>query len=100
MAAYGKTTFNCDERSATNLIYNYDRTNLQSEEMYCGWLAEGPNSRPLKIVRLPVILSERNHSTAYNLLRKIANKKFIMVDRDDNIKPMAYFENLATLIQV
>ena len=99
VAVYGQAPANCDEDCGANPINDYGRTKLEAEEIYCEWLADAPNSRSLVIVRPTVVFGERNRGNTYNLLRMIASRRFVMVGRGNNIKSMAYVENVAAVLQ-
>ena len=51
------------------------------------------------IVRPTVVFGERNRGNIYNLLRMIAHRRFAMVGRGNNIKSVAYVENVASVLQ-
>jgi nucleoside-diphosphate-sugar epimerase len=99
VAVYGQVPVNCDESCAANPNSDYGRTKLEAEGVYRSWLARAPTTRTLVIVRPTVVFGERNRGNIYNLLRMIANRRFIMVGRGDNIKSIAYVENVAAVLQ-
>jgi nucleoside-diphosphate-sugar epimerase len=67
--------------------------------VYREWQARSPGSRKLAIVRPTVVFGERNRGNVYNLLKMIASERFVMVGRGENIKSMAYVENVAAFLQ-
>ncbi len=98
VAVYGFAPKNTDESGVFNPFNNYGRTKMLAEGIYRNWLA-GDKSRCLTIVRPTVIFGERNRGNVYNLLRQMASGCFIMVGKGDNVKSMAYVENVAAFLQ-
>ena len=95
VAIYGFAPPNTDESGAANYFNEYGRTKLLAEQEYRAWQAEEPDMRTLAIVRPTVIFGPGNRGNVYNLLRQIATKRFVMFGRGQNIKSMAYVENVA-----
>ena len=50
--------------------------------------------RTLVIVRPTVVFGEYNRGNVYNLLKQIASRKFIIIGDGNNIKSMAYVQNV------
>jgi len=99
VAVYGQAPPNADESCPPKPNNDYGRTKLEAEGVYRDWLAAAPDRRSLVIVRPTVVFGERNRGNVYNLLRMIAGKRFVMVGRGDNVKSMAYVENVAAGLQ-
>jgi nucleoside-diphosphate-sugar epimerase len=98
VAVYGFAPVGTDETGAINYFNDYGRTKWLAEEKYRAWLASAPENS-LTIIRPTVIFGEQNRGNVYNLLRQIADGKFIMVGKGTNVKSMAYVENVAAFIE-
>ena len=55
-------------------------------------------NRKLVIIRPTVVFGKGNRGNVYNLFKQISNKRFIMIGNGENIKSIAYVENLASFI--
>ena len=99
VAIYGFSEPNTDESGAPNYFNDYGRTKLLAENIYKNWFEEDPLNRTLVIIRPTVIFGEGNRGNVYNLLKQIANKRFVMFGSGTNVKSMAYVENVAAFIE-
>lgn len=72
---------------------DYGESKLAGEELIYKWCAED-SKRSVTIIRPTVIFGPNNYANVYNLLDTIFRKKFIFVGPGDNIKSVAYVENL------
>jgi len=72
---------------------NYGKSKLAGENRINTWCKEN-SSRCVVIIRPTVIFGPNNYANVYNLIDKIYRKKFIFVGKGDNIKSVAYVENL------
>ena len=98
VAVYGFAPEGTGEDGEFNPFNDYGRTKLEAEAVYRAWLAEDPEHRSLVIVRPTVTFGENNRGNVYNLLRQIANGRFIMFGPGTNRKSMAYVENIAEFL--
>lgn len=98
VAVYGIGRPNTDEAGAINPSNEYGRTKAAAEECYRQWHGQGPG-RTLVTIRPTVVFGEGNRGNVYNLLSQIAGRKFLMVGGGDNVKSMAYVENVAAFIE-
>lgn len=98
VAIYGFAPSNTDETGEANYFNDYGRTKYLAEKVYKDWQAED-DKRTLVIVRPTVIFGEGNRGNVYNLLKQIASKRFVMIGNGNNIKSMAYVENVAAFIE-
>jgi nucleoside-diphosphate-sugar epimerase len=98
VAVYGFAPVGTDETGKINYFNDYGRTKWLAEEKYRAWLALN-NENSLTIIRPTVIFGEQNRGNVYNLLRQIAEGKFLMVGKGTNVKSMAYVENIAAFIE-
>ncbi|MCX7655716.1 MAG: NAD-dependent epimerase/dehydratase family protein [Treponemataceae bacterium] len=98
VAVYGFAPPNTDETGAIHYFNDYGRTKWEAEKLYRAWYEESPVSRKLAIIRPTVVFGERNRGNVYNLLKQIASGLFPMVGSGENVKSMAYVENVAAFI--
>lgn len=99
VAIYGFAPPNTDEGGEANYFNDYGRTKWLAEQAYSKWYSEDTENRRLIIIRPTVIFGEGNRGNVYNLLKQIASKKFAMFGKGENIKSMAYVENVAEFIK-
>jgi nucleoside-diphosphate-sugar epimerase len=98
VAVYGFAPVGTDETGKNNYFNDYGRTKWLAEEKYRKWLVSN-SENALTIIRPTVIFGEQNRGNVYNLLRQIASGKFLMVGNGENVKSMAYVENVAAFIE-
>ena len=98
VAVYGFSKEKISEEGKHNYFNDYGRTKHLAEKVFIEWFEENPKDRMLFIVRPTVIFGEGNRGNVYNLLRQIARKQFVMFGAGDNIKSMAYVENVAAFL--
>ena len=98
VAVYEKSNKEINESSNLKPFNHYGKSKLQAENILRKWQLEDPLKRVLVIVRPTVVFGEGNRGNVYNLMRQIYLKKFIMVGRGNNIKSLAYVQNLADFI--
>ena len=99
VAVYGFAKPNTCEDGIFNPFNDYGRTKMEAEKVFSKWQLEDPKNRSLVIIRPTVVFGERNRGNVYNLLRQIANGKFLMIGNGKNLKSMAYVENVASFIE-
>lgn len=99
VAVYGFAPVGTGEEGLIQPFNEYGRTKYDAENVFRDWQSEEPTSRTLVIVRPTVVFGERNRGNVYNLLKKIASGKFIMVGNGHNLKSIAYVENVAAFLQ-
>lgn len=99
VAVYGFAPIGTDENGAIAPFNDYGRTKFQAEEVFRSWFDEVPEERTLIIIRPTVVFGEQNRGNVYNLLRQIASGRFIMVGDGNNMKSIAYVENVAAFIE-
>jgi len=98
VAVYGFAPIGTDESGKINYFNDYGRTKWLAEEKYREWLKKD-HERSLTIIRPTVIFGEQNRGNVYNLLKQIAEGRFLMVGQGKNVKSMAYVENVAAFIE-
>ena len=99
VAIYGFAAPNTDESGEPNPFNEYGRTKYLAEQVYFRWQQEQPEERSLVVVRPTVIFGPGNRGNVYNLLRQIADRRFLMVGTGVNVKSMAYVENVAAFLE-
>lgn len=99
VAVYGFAPIGTDESGKIAPFNDYGRTKFEAEQVFKAWQSEEPAERTLVIIRPTVVFGEQNRGNVYNLLRQIALGKFVMVGNGENLKSMAYVENLAAFIE-
>lgn len=99
VAVYGFAPIGTDENGTIAPFNDYGRTKFLAEEVFKNWFDEAPEERTLVIIRPTVVFGEQNRGNVYNLLRQIAAGRFIMVGDGNNIKSIAYVENVAAFIE-
>jgi len=99
VAVYGFTINETGENGELNPFNDYGKTKLEAEKVYIEWQKKEPEKRTLVIIRPTVVFGEGNRGNVYNLLRQIADGKFIMVGDGKNIKSMAYVGNVSAFIE-
>ncbi|AWW32233.1 UDP-N-acetylglucosamine 4-epimerase [Echinicola strongylocentroti] len=99
VAVYGFGPIGIDESGEINYFNDYGRTKFLAEEVYREWQAKDTNNRSLVIIRPTVVFGEQNRGNVYNLLKQIALGKFVMVGSGENVKSMAYVENVAAFLE-
>jgi len=73
---------------------DYGESKLAAEKLIQEWVKED-KSRCVIVIRPTVVFGPSNYANMYNLINKIYKKKFFFVGKGDNIKSVAYVENLA-----
>jgi nucleoside-diphosphate-sugar epimerase len=99
VAIYGFAEANTDETGEPNFFNEYGRTKWLAEEVYRHWYNKDPSGRCLTIIRPTVIFGPRNRGNVYNLLNQIDKKLFVMIGSGENVKSMAYVENVASFLR-
>ena len=99
VAVYGFAPSNTNESGDIEYFNDYGRTKFLAELVYKEWLDEDPINRTLVIIRPTVIFGEGNRGNVYNLLKQIADNRFLMFGNGKNVKSMAYVGNVSAFIQ-
>lgn len=97
VAVYGLNKVNPTEDAPTDPFNDYGKSKLMAEEVLRDWYANDV-SKTLIIIRPTVVFGPGNKGNVYNLLAQIVKGKFIMIGNGNNIKSMAYVENIVEFI--
>lgn len=76
----------------------YGQSKVAGEGRIVAWAA-GDSRRQATILRPCVVFGPRNFGNMYKLIRTIAARRFVMVGAGQNIKSVAYVENLVSATQ-
>ncbi|KPJ68661.1 hypothetical protein AMJ44_05865 [candidate division WOR-1 bacterium DG_54_3] len=72
---------------------NYGESKLAGEKLIYNW-CDADKSRCVILIRPTVIFGPNNYANVYNLIDVIYKRKFVFVGSGENIKSVAYVENL------
>ncbi len=97
VAVYGLNPTETNEDSAPDPLNDYARSKLQAEQILIHWWKK-KNNRSLSIIRPTVVFGENNRGNVFNLMKQLANNRFIMVGSGENKKSIAYVGNLIEFI--
>jgi GlcNAc-P-P-Und epimerase len=98
VAVYGFAPLGTNETGKINPFNDYGRTKAEAELVFKSWQAEDSSHRTLAIIRPTVVFGEQNRGNVYNLLNQMATGRFMMIGNGNNLKSMAYVENVAAFI--
>jgi len=99
VAVYGSAQIDTGEDGCISPFNEYGRTKYLAEQVYRAWQLEAPLDRTLVIIRPTVVFGEGNRGNVFNLLRAVCSGRFVMVGSGNNMKSMAYVENVAAFIE-
>ncbi|KAA8996982.1 NAD-dependent epimerase/dehydratase family protein [Affinibrenneria salicis] len=98
VAVYGFVSKETGEEGRFNPFNHYGKSKLEAEYVYEAW-HKTESSRRLTIIRPTVVFGEDNRGNVYNLFRQIASGWFVMIGSGNNMKSMAYVENIAARLE-
>ena len=98
VAVYGLNKKNPDEEHAKDPFNHYGKSKWQAEQVLREWYGTHGDWN-ISILRPTVIFGERNRGNVYNLLRQIADGRFLMVGSGENRKSMAYVGNVVAFVK-
>lgn len=98
VAVYGFAPEDTDEAGQINYFNDYGRTKYLAEVVYRRWQQEDPKNRTLVIIRPTVVFGEGNRGNVFNLCQSISAGRFLMIGSGENVKSMAYVDNVADFI--
>jgi GlcNAc-P-P-Und epimerase len=94
VAVYGMLDRITSETSEPNPDSPYGASKLAGEKVLIKWALEDP-ARKLLIIRPTVVFGPGNMANMRNLIRQIDSGLFFHIGKADNIKSIAYVENIA-----
>ena len=97
VAVYGLNQNETNEDSVAKPFNDYGQSKLQAEQLLEIWYNK-KNDRTLSIIRPTIIFGEGNRGNVFNLMKQIANNRFMMVGSGENKKSIAYVGNLIEFI--
>jgi nucleoside-diphosphate-sugar epimerase len=93
VAVYGATPEPRHEAAPTLPISPYGESKLLAERVFQRWTQAGDSRRCL-VVRPTVVFGPGNFANMYTLIRLVDSGLFLRVGPGDNVKSLAYVENL------
>lgn len=93
VAVYGKAHQLADEQTAQKPYNHYGKSKKKAEEVYLDWQKKDEN-HSLTIIRPTAVFGKGNRGNIFNLISQIKKGPFFMIGNGNNIKSIAYVENL------
>jgi len=93
VAVYGNQKGHSTEKTPPEPVSIYGKTKLKAEKLVHDWVAQD-NSRQAAILRPAVVFGPDNYANMHKLIDSIYKKRFFFVGKGDNVKSVAYVENL------
>lgn len=97
VAVYGLDKENPNENAAIDPFNDYGKSKWQAEQVLHVWHRSHPDWN-INVIRPTVIFGEGNRGNVYNLLKQIANGRFLMIGKGNNKKSMSYIGNIVAFI--
>jgi nucleoside-diphosphate-sugar epimerase len=97
VAIYGAQKTPPAEETAPVNASPYGRSKYAAERLLKDWAGENPERQSVAI-RPAVVFGPYNYANMYSLIKQIHERKFIFVGSGDNIKSVAYVENLVEAV--
>ena len=94
VAVYGDSNGTTNESTETKPNNPYGSSKLAAENLVRGWAEKDPERRAI-IIRPTVVFGPGNKGNVYRLIRQIYYRGYLPIGPGDNIKSIAYIENLA-----
>lgn len=92
-AVYGICRNSASEDTPLNPVNVYGMSKMGAEEAIHSWVKKG-GARQAVIIRPVVVFGPNNYANMHKLIESIYKKRFFFVGKGDNIKSIAYVENL------
>jgi len=93
VAVYGNHKAYTTEDTLPTPENDYGESKLAAEKVINTWMAED-RTRQAVIIRPTVVFGPENYANMYNLINTINKKRFLFIGKGDNVKSVAYVENL------
>lgn len=98
VAIYGLDAQEPDETSPISPFNAYGQSKADAEKVYQTWQNEEPQNRTLSMVRPCVVFGPQNRGNVYNLMKQVAENRFIMIGDGTNKKSMASLYNVSAFL--
>lgn len=73
----------------------YGRSKLAAEKVLAAWVDNNSN-RSVRIIRPTVVFGPNNFANIFRLISRVCDEKFLWVGKGENIKSIAYVDNLVS----
>mgnify|MGYP000983733945 FL=1 len=93
VAVYGNPDGFATEETIPEPVNTYGKSKLAGEKLIPSWV-QADASREAVVIRPVVIFGPGNFGNMFTLINAICKKRFMCVGKGDNIKSVAYVENL------
>jgi len=93
VAVYGDHAVPPNEDTITRPISVYGKSKLEGEKYINEWVSKDRNNQAI-IIRPTVVFGPNNYANMHSLISSIYKRKFFFVGKGDNVKSIAYVENL------
>jgi nucleoside-diphosphate-sugar epimerase len=94
VAVYGNVFSHVDENSPLKPQSDYGKSKLKAETLFNYWAQDGKNRR-LIIIRPAVVIGPYNYANMFKLIKQIDKGLYAHIGKGNNIKSIAYVENVA-----
>ncbi|MCZ6774994.1 MAG: NAD(P)-dependent oxidoreductase [Ignavibacteria bacterium] len=92
VAVYGDQQGTTEDTGPKPTSY-YGASKLAAEVEIRDWMDQDPTRQAI-IIRPTVVFGPQNHANVFRLIKHLCDRKFMWVGRGENIKSVAYVENL------
>jgi nucleoside-diphosphate-sugar epimerase len=99
VAVYAPSVTPVDESVTPDPRSPYGQSKLAAEAVYARWQAAAPERRALFTLRPCVVFGAGNRGNVYNLIKQIADGRFLMIGDGGNEKSLAYVDNVAAALE-
>ena len=93
VAVFGDLPDPPTEETTPHPVSDYGQSKLAGEKVFAEWAAGDPR-RSCLVIRPTVTFGPRNYANMYSLIRQIHTGRFVPIGRGDNVKSLAYVENI------
>jgi nucleoside-diphosphate-sugar epimerase len=98
VAVYGTVEQETGEEGRCAPCSHYGKSKLAAENIYEAWRNAGEGNK-LTIIRPAMVFGEGDRGNVYQLFRRIAKGRLVMIGNGRNRQSMAYVENIAARLE-
>ncbi len=98
VAVYGFPEKAPDETFPFDPFNPYGQSKAEAEKIFTTWQENAKDERTLTMIRPCVIFGPKNRGNVYNLMRQVAENRFIMIGHGNNKKSMASLYNICAFL--